>query len=73
MIKKDTKLLLVINEWKLPFFKKIFDENELFFIKHPGLITDTLSLEVTIDSNEIGKLAYLYNKANEKAAHSKMN
>lgn len=65
------KPLIVIDDWKLPVFRKGLEEAGFTFEVHPGICAGTLSLTLEIPKEKLGDLAIVVRQCNIKAAELK--
>ena len=65
------KAVIVLDDWKLPIFKKTLESEGYKYSKHPGLSKGTLILKVETDN--LAKLAGIVKGMNGEAARSRMN
>ena len=66
----DTKTAgIMIDDWKLPIFKKTLDAKGYKYTQHPGLTDDTVLLKVRTKS--IAKLQPIVKRMNAEAAKQK--
>ena len=62
---------IMLDDWKLPIFKKSLDDAGFQYEQSPGITEDTILL--TVETDDLYALSLVVKKMNDKAAKSKMN
>ena len=62
---------IMLDDWKLPIFKKALGDAGFEYEQSPGITEDTLLL--TVKTDDLHVLSLIVQKANNDAAKSKMN
>lgn len=66
------KVSIVVDEWKLPIFKKILKENGYSHSIHHG-VPNCVVLKVKIRACDLNSFTELVHKMNTAAANSRLN
>lgn len=66
-----TKHAVCIDSWKLDIFSRVLKYYGFSFVKNPGITDDTLTL--SIETDDIDKLAEVVRFANTRAAVKRRN
>jgi hypothetical protein len=64
---------IVLDSWKLPFFKKVLDRACFQYTEHPGVVAGEPIVTLKVGTKTAKELTPFVEEANTLAANSKLN